>query len=51
VRQKRGHVFFRHSDGRGTTVPNHSGEDVGVGLPRQVLKDIQVEPEEFLRFV
>jgi predicted RNA binding protein YcfA (HicA-like mRNA interferase family) len=26
VRQKGSHVFYRHADGRTTTVPNHAGE-------------------------
>jgi predicted RNA binding protein YcfA (HicA-like mRNA interferase family) len=51
VRQRGSHVFFQHADGRGTIVPNHPGEDVGVGFLRRILKDVRVEAEEFLRFV
>ena len=28
VRQKGSHVFYRHPDGRTTTVPNHPGRDL-----------------------
>jgi len=28
VRQKGSHVFYRHPDGRTTTVPHHSGRDL-----------------------
>ncbi|MGA2984342.1 MAG: type II toxin-antitoxin system HicA family toxin [Terriglobia bacterium] len=28
VRQKGSHVFYRHPDGRTTTVPNHPGRDI-----------------------
>jgi predicted RNA binding protein YcfA (HicA-like mRNA interferase family) len=28
VRQKGSHVFYRHPDGRTTTLPNHPGRDL-----------------------
>ncbi len=28
IRQKGSHVFLRHSDGRTTVVPNHTGEKI-----------------------
>ncbi|KKU07440.1 MAG: hypothetical protein UX10_C0011G0018 [Candidatus Magasanikbacteria bacterium GW2011_GWA2_45_39] len=31
VRQSGSHIFFQHSDGRTTLVPNHGGEDIGRG--------------------
>jgi len=43
VRQKGSHVFFRHPDGRTTTVPHHGGRD----LARPLLREIEVSPEEF----
>ena len=30
VRQKGSHVFYRHSDGRTTSVPHHAGRDLAV---------------------
>jgi predicted RNA binding protein YcfA (HicA-like mRNA interferase family) len=36
VRQKGSHKQFRHPDGRGTTVPFHSGRDISPILLRQI---------------
>lgn len=49
VRQRGSHVFFQHSDGRTTLVPRHGGEDIGRGLLRQILREIEIKPEEFLK--
>ncbi len=49
VRQKGSHVFYRHADGRTTTVPHHKGRDLAVPLVRAILADIQLSPAEFLR--
>ena len=32
ARRKGSHVMLKHSDGRGTVVPLHAGETLGVGL-------------------
>jgi len=50
VRQKGSHKFFAHPDGRTTIVPFHPRKEIGSGLLRKILNDIQVSPEEFLRF-
>jgi predicted RNA binding protein YcfA (HicA-like mRNA interferase family) len=42
------HVFLQHSDGRVTTVPVHSGETIGPGLLRSILRDVELSIEEFL---
>jgi predicted RNA binding protein YcfA (HicA-like mRNA interferase family) len=47
VRQKGSHAYFKHSDGRATVVPIHRGEDLGRGLIRAILRDIDISPEEF----
>lgn len=47
VRQKGSHAYFRHTDGRATVIPIHKGEDLGRGLIRAILRDIDVSPEEF----
>ncbi|OHA41685.1 MAG: hypothetical protein A3G59_03785 [Candidatus Taylorbacteria bacterium RIFCSPLOWO2_12_FULL_47_20] len=47
IRQKGSHVFFQHGDGRSTLVPVHGGEDIGRGLLRQILREIQISPEDF----
>ncbi len=49
VRQHGSHKQFRHSDGRGTTVPFHSGRDVSPILLRQIAKDIGLKVEDFLK--
>ncbi|HRJ85633.1 MAG: type II toxin-antitoxin system HicA family toxin [Ignavibacteria bacterium] len=49
VRQRGSHIQFRHSDGRGTTVPNHKGRDVSPILLKQILKDIKIEIVEFTK--
>ena len=49
VRQRGSHKQFRHNDGRGTTIPIHFGRDISPILMRQILKDIGLTIEEFLR--
>lgn len=49
VRQRGSHRQYRHSDGRGTTVPFHKGRDISPVLLRQITKDIDLTVEEFLR--
>ncbi|MDT3699110.1 MAG: type II toxin-antitoxin system HicA family toxin [Thermincola sp.] len=46
IRQKGSHKYFRHSDGRTTIIPFH-GEDLGRGLLRKILRDIELTPEEY----
>ena len=50
-RQKGSHIFFRHSDGRTATVPVHKGEDLGKGMVGKILRDMEVEKEEFLKWL
>ena len=47
VRQKGSHVFYRHADGRTTTLPNHPGRDLARPLLREILREIELTPEEF----
>lgn len=49
VRQRGSHKQFRHSDGRCTTVPFHTGRDISPILLRQIAKDIGLSVEEFLK--
>jgi predicted RNA binding protein YcfA (HicA-like mRNA interferase family) len=46
-RQKGSHAYFRHPDGRAVVVPFHRGEDLGRGLIRAILREIDLSPEEF----
>jgi predicted RNA binding protein YcfA (HicA-like mRNA interferase family) len=46
IRQKGSHIFYRHTDGRTTTLPKHSG-DLGRALIREVLREVELSPDEF----
>lgn len=47
IRQKGSHVRLEHSDGRKTSIPIHSGENVGIGLLRKILRDVNLTPDQF----
>ena len=47
ARQKGSHVFYRHPDGRTTTVPNHPGRDLARPLIREILREIELTPDHF----
>jgi len=47
IRIKGSHHFLRHSDGRGTVVPVHSGETIGPGLLSKIINDCELTREEF----
>ena len=50
LRQKGSHMFFKHSDGRVTTIPNHPGQEIGPGLLNSIIKkDLQISREEFMK--
>jgi len=50
IRQEGSHMFFRHSDGRTTVVPNHPGEKIGRGLLVKIIKkDVKISRGEFER--
>jgi predicted RNA binding protein YcfA (HicA-like mRNA interferase family) len=46
IRTKGSHTFLRHSDGRATVVPVHSGETIGPGLVRAILRDVEMSVED-----
>ena len=48
VRQKGSHVFYRHPDGRTTTLPHHRGRDLARPLLREILREIELTPEDIL---
>ena len=47
VRQRGSHKQYRHSDGRGTTVPFHGSRDISPFLLKEIIKDIRITAEEF----
>ena len=46
IRQSGSHALYRHGDGRWVTIPMHSG-DLGKGLLRKIIKDLDLSVEEF----
>ncbi len=49
VRVKGSHHFLKHPDGRGTVVPVHGKENIGIGLFHKILKDCEITTEELLK--
>ena len=39
---------MKHPDGRGTVVPIHRGETIGVGLMSKIRKDVEIDRETFI---
>ena len=50
-RQKGSHTFYRHPDGRYTTLPHHKGRDIGRSLTRSILRQIELSPEDFIEWL
>ena len=49
VHSRGSHLIFKHPDGRKTTIPVHSGEEIGPGLLNKIIKkDLQITVEEFI---
>ena len=48
IRQKGSHVRMKSEDGRYTTIPVHTGEDIPKGLLRKIIReDLEMTLEEF----
>lgn len=48
-KRKRGsHAFYRHPDGRYTTIPHHRRRVIARPLLRQILNQINLTPREYL---
>lgn len=50
IRQKGSHVYLKHKDGRATVVPLHANRDIGRGLLRRILNEIDMPRDEFIRY-
>jgi len=50
-RQSGSHIFYKHHDGRYTTLPFHGNQDLGRPLIRQILREIDLTPEEFVTLI
>ena len=51
TRQKGSHAFYRHSDGRTTTIPFHTGKDLPRPLLRSILNEIKLSVDEYNNLV
>jgi predicted RNA binding protein YcfA (HicA-like mRNA interferase family) len=49
-RQKGSHVFYRHPDGRYTTIAMHGNQIVSRPLIRQILREINISPDDYLDY-
>jgi predicted RNA binding protein YcfA (HicA-like mRNA interferase family) len=48
IRQKGSHAFYKHPDGRYTTLPHHPGRDLGRPLIHKILREIKLSPDGFV---
>jgi predicted RNA binding protein YcfA (HicA-like mRNA interferase family) len=48
IRVRGSHHFLRHTDGRKTVVPVHSGEVIGPGLLTSILRHVQITRDELV---
>ena len=51
LRIKGSHHFLHHPDGRSTVVPVHSGETIGPGLLAKILRDCDLDREQFKKLL
>jgi len=51
LRVKGSHHLLRHHDGRSTVVPVHSGETIGPGLLAKILRDCDLNREQFQKLL
>ncbi len=49
IRSKGSHHFLKHKDGRCTTIPVHSNEDIGIGLLSKILNDCEMKKEDIFQ--
>ncbi len=51
VRQKGSHVRLAHADGRTVTVSVHSGQDIGRGLLKKILRDAEMTLDDLMKML
>lgn len=51
MRQRGSHKYFKHTDGRTTVVPVHTNADIGRGLLKRILNEIEISREEFFKYL
>jgi len=47
VRQKGSHAYYRHPDGRSTTIPHHCGRVLARPLIRELLREVELSLDEY----
>lgn len=51
LRRKGSHVFVEDREGRGTVIPVHSNEDLGKGILRSILSDLELSVGDLLKML
>lgn len=51
TRQKGSHAFYRHPDGRTTTVPHHQGRVLARPLIREILREIEITIDDYTKYL
>jgi len=51
TRQKGSHAFYRHTDGRTTTLPHHAGRVIARPLLREILREIDLKVDDYVRMI
>lgn len=51
VRQRGSHIFYRHPNGRTTTLPHHKGRVLARPLIKEILKDIETSVDEYAQYL
>ena len=51
VRQKGSHAFYRHPDGRVTTVPHHKAKVLACPLIREILREIEIAVKDYNNYL
>jgi len=51
IRIRGSHHYLRHHDSRTTIVPVHSGEIIGPGLMRKILRDCEISKNDFIEML
>lgn len=51
IRQRGSHVFYKHEDGRSTTIPHHKGVALARPLNGSILRDIHLDLTTFNKYL
>jgi predicted RNA binding protein YcfA (HicA-like mRNA interferase family) len=50
-RQKGSHAFYKHSDGRYTTLPHHGNQILTRSLICQILREIELNQDDYINLL